>query len=188
MSQSDAPDDSENQHRAGMRHRRAIVTPCDVLQSAETELADMRTLTRLVLLTALVPICFRELDAGEVITIAGNGSLEQDADAVDALSASVGGPFGVVIGPDGGLYICEISDHEISRVDMTDGSISRVVGDGTMGNSGDGAAATEAEINEPYEVRFDGTGVVSPCCVADSPTPFGAAAYRSPSSTARLTA
>src|SRR5437016_5077385 len=51
-------------------------------------------------------------------------------------------PYGLVIGPDGALYICEIGNHRISRLDLKSGAISTAVGD----------------LNEPYEVRFDRDG------------------------------
>lgn len=93
-----------------------------------------------------------------VVTIAGNGTSNGNESQGEALGVSIAGPFGVEIGPDGALYVCEITGHEICRVDLTDGSIRRIVGNGTAGNSGDGGPATEAQISEPYEVRFDPDG------------------------------
>jgi sugar lactone lactonase YvrE len=50
-------------------------------------------------------------------------------------------PFGVAIGPDGGLYVCEVDGHRITRVDLATG-----------------ARTVVAEGNEPYEMRFDRAG------------------------------
>jgi streptogramin lyase len=66
-------------------------------------------------------------------------------------------PFGVVRGPDGALYVCEVDSHVIRRI-TRDGSISTVAGNGTRGYSGDGGPALVAQLNEPYEVRFDRDG------------------------------
>ncbi len=67
-------------------------------------------------------------------------------------------PFGVEIGPDGALYVCEVGNHRITRVDLKTGKHTVVAGTGKAGYSGDGGPATKAELNEPYEVRFDVLG------------------------------
>ncbi len=111
------------------------------------------------LLVVAAQICISaDIALADVTTIAGDGSSDRTESQGQATSVSVAGPFGVEIGPDGALYICEIGGHEIGRVDLSDGSITRVVGNGTPGNSGDGGPAVDAQINEPYEVRFDATG------------------------------
>src|SRR5204862_7526596 len=75
-----------------------------------------------------------------------------------AAQSNVGNPFGVEIGPDGALYICEISHHRVLRLDLKSGELSTVAGRGVKGYAGDGGPATKAELNEPYEVRFDSAG------------------------------
>jgi len=91
-------------------------------------------------------------------TIAGNGKSAHAGDGGPATEASVGGPFGVVVGPDEGIYVCEIATHVIRRIDPKTGIATTVVGTGELGNSGDGGLATEAKTNEPYEIRFDVAG------------------------------
>src|SRR5688500_16336556 len=101
--------------------------------------------------------CF-PLIAAEVVTIAGTGRDGHSGDGGPAVKASIGGPFGVTVGPDGALYVCEISSHVVRRVGLVSGTISTVAGCGRKGYSGDGGPATEALLNEPYEVRFDRDG------------------------------
>lgn len=98
------------------------------------------------------------LHAAEVITIAGNGTHPLSGDGGLATKAGIGGPFGVVIGPDGALYVCEIENHAVRRVDLKTGIITTVAGSGKEGYSGDGGKATAATCREPYEVRFDSAG------------------------------
>ncbi len=98
------------------------------------------------------------IDAGEVLTVAGNGTEGFSGDGKAAVLAEVGGPFGVSKGPDGALYVCEISNHVIRRIDEQTGIISTVAGSGRPGYAGDGGQATSALLNEPYEVRFDTAG------------------------------
>jgi len=96
--------------------------------------------------------------ADEVVTIAGDGQDGYSGDGGPASIARVGGPFGVSVGPDGAIYLCEISNHVIRRIDEQTGLISTVAGTGRKGYAGDGGLATKALLNEPYEVRFDSGG------------------------------
>lgn len=104
---------------------------------------------------AVVPM---NLSAAEVVTIAGTGMKARTGDGGPAVKAAVGEPYGVVIGPDGALYVCEIATHVVRRIDLKSGGISTVAGSGVKGYAGDGGSALQAELNEPYEVRFDSQG------------------------------
>ncbi len=95
---------------------------------------------------------------GEVVTVAGNGQNESFGDESFAIAAGIREPFGVTIGPDDALYICETKGHAIRRVDPATGFITTVAGTGEAGFSGDGGPATDARLNEPYEIRFDAAG------------------------------
>ena len=88
-------------------------------------------------------------------TVCGTGRPENNGDSGKALQVNVGDPFGVEIGPDGALYVTEVGNHRVLRVDLKTGELTTVAGNGRKGYSGDGGPATEAELNEPYEVRFD---------------------------------
>ncbi|MCA9264088.1 MAG: hypothetical protein KDA60_09585, partial [Planctomycetales bacterium] len=81
---------------------------------------------------------------GTMRTLVGDGSPE-----------AVGQPFGVEYGPDGKLYICEVENHRLLRWDPTTRQLETIAGTGHAGYSGDGGPASEAQLNEPYEVRFD---------------------------------
>jgi sugar lactone lactonase YvrE len=98
----------------------------------------------------------------EIKTIAGNGKATAgdapNRDDLPAVEAIVGQPFGVEIGPDGALYVTEVENHRIRRLDMKSGRLTTVAGNGSKGYSGDGGPAIEASLNEPYEVRFDSQG------------------------------
>jgi DNA-binding beta-propeller fold protein YncE len=91
-------------------------------------------------------------------SIAGSGAPENNGDAGLARLINIGDPFGVEIGPDGTLYVTEVRNHRMRRIDLTTGKITTVAGSGQRGYSGDGGPAIEAELNEPYEVRFDREG------------------------------
>ena len=78
---------------------------------------------------------------------------------VETLSSEVRNPYGLVTGPDGALYICEIDRHVISRLDLKTRKLTIVAGTvNQSGYSGDGGPATAAKLFEPYEIRFDKAG------------------------------
>ena len=93
----------------------------------------------------------------KIVTFAGMGQAGYSGDGGPAVRARLDQPFGIVRGPDGGLYICDTNNHAIRRV-SSQGTIRTVAGTGKRGYSGDGGPATGAELNEPYEVRFDRAG------------------------------
>lgn len=72
----------------------------------------------------------------------------------------VNDPFGLVIGPDGALYFCEVGNQRIRRLDLQARTITTVAGNGERGYSGDGGPATDAAMNMPHELCFDPAGNV----------------------------
>ena len=95
--------------------------------------------------------------ARAVTNHAGTGQPGYSGDQAAAAAAQLNNPYGLTRGPDGALYICDMGNHVIRRV-AADGTISTVAGTGRAGYSGDDGPAMQAELNEPYEVRFDRTG------------------------------
>ena len=93
-----------------------------------------------------------------VETLAGTGVSGATGDGGPGIKAQVGNPYGLTLGPDGALYVCEIDTHRVRRIEMKPGEITTVAGTGNQGYSGDGGPATEADLNEPYEIRFDKAG------------------------------
>jgi DNA-binding beta-propeller fold protein YncE len=120
----------------------------------------MTTRKPVAIATLFIAVAFTvsEMSAAEVVTLAGTGKSAWSGDGGPAIAAAVGEPYGVEIGPDGALYVCEIASHVIRRIDMETGIISTVAGCGEQGYSGDGGDAKQARLNEPYEIRFDRGG------------------------------
>jgi len=98
------------------------------------------------------------LCAQSAVIIAGTGIAGFSGDAGPGTKAQVNNPYGLVTGPDGALYFCEIGNHRVRRLDLKSGTISTAAGSGQKGYAGDGGPALEAALNEPYEVRFDVQG------------------------------
>jgi DNA-binding beta-propeller fold protein YncE len=70
----------------------------------------------------------------------------------------VNNPYGLVIGPDGALYFCDLDNQRIRRLDLKTHRTRTVAGNGQKGYAGDGAPATEASLNMPHEIQFDAAG------------------------------
>src|SRR5438046_284799 len=105
---------------------------------------------------AALTIC-TPASAVTVSTFAGTGQKGNAGDGGPAAKAQFDNVFGIVRGPDKALYVCDTMNHQVRRI-APDGKISTVAGNGTKGYSGDGGPATKAQLNEPYEVRFDLAG------------------------------
>jgi|GEM_PF-361900 len=118
----------------------------------------MRLLLLALLLVVRLVFEGASSQAAPIETVAGDGQPGPSPTAGRATELHVDQPFGVEIGPDGALYVTEVGQHQVRRVDLRTGQMTTVAGCGRKGYSGDGGPATAAEMNEPYEVRFDRAG------------------------------
>lgn len=95
--------------------------------------------------------------AGTITTVAGNGSYAFSGDGGPAASASLARPLDVAVDGAGNLFIADVYDQRIRRVDPA-GTITTVAGNGTYGFSGDGGPATSAGLRDPAAVALDSAG------------------------------
>jgi len=70
----------------------------------------------------------------------------------------VANPYGMIIGPDGAMYFCDLDNSRIRRLDLKTKKMTLVAGNGKKGYSGDGGPATEASLSAPHELVFDKQG------------------------------
>jgi len=102
----------------------------------------------------------REIDAaGNINTIAGTGSIGYGGDGGPATAAVLNLPTGVAVDRAGNVYIADYQNCRIRKVD-TSGTITTIAGTGVSGFSGDGGAATAAQISFPEDVAVDASGHV----------------------------
>ncbi len=92
-----------------------------------------------------------------IATVAGTGTAGFSGDGNAATSAQLNGPAGVAASADGGFLIADTSNDRVRRVSPA-GTISTVAGNGTAGFSGDGGAATSAQLNGPFGVAASADG------------------------------
>jgi uncharacterized protein (TIGR03437 family) len=91
-----------------------------------------------------------------ISTIAGTGTAGFTGDGGAATSAELSGPSRVIVGPSNTIYICDGINDLVRKI--TSGTISTIAGDGTVGYTGDNAAATKAELDGPTGIAFDSSG------------------------------
>jgi sugar lactone lactonase YvrE len=92
-----------------------------------------------------------------VATVTGKRTPDYAGAGGPAASAELKGPSGVAVDSAGNLYIADTSNNVVRKVDIS-GNIHTVAGNHTPGYSGDGGAATSAELNFPRGVALDSTG------------------------------
>jgi sugar lactone lactonase YvrE len=102
--------------------------------------------------------CVRAVTPGGVIsTVAGNGTQGYSGDGGAATSAQLNTPTGVVVDTAGNLFIADQGNNCVRAV-TPGGVISTVAGNGVWGYSGNGGAATSAQLNTPTGVAVDTAG------------------------------
>ncbi len=94
--------------------------------------------------------------AGAIGTIAGTSHF--GGDGGPATFAVLGSPSSVAVGA-AGVYIADTDNNRV-RLLAPDGTISTVAGAGTLGFSGDGGAATAAQLANPQGVALDAIGTL----------------------------
>ncbi len=91
---------------------------------------------------------------GVITTIAGNGASGISGDGGPATSASFIRPDDVRINGLGAILVVDSGGHNVRSIDSS-GKIATIAGNGTPGNSGDGGAATSAQLATPIEIAID---------------------------------
>lgn len=92
--------------------------------------------------------------AGTISTIAGTGSAGFSGDGGPGTAAQLNAPKDITTDAAGNLYIADNENHRIRRVGGA-GIITTYAGNGVEGYAGDGAAATDARLNDPTGVAIN---------------------------------
>ena len=110
------------------------------------------------------------MTAGDIYTIAGNGTAGFGGDGGPVGLSELHFPDGLAIDSSGDLAIADEANNRVRFVPatsgaffgptMTAGDIYTIAGDGAQGFSGDGGPAASAALSQPGSVTFDGSGDV----------------------------
>jgi len=99
-----------------------------------------------------------EMKTGTITTFAGTGKPGYSGDGGPAAKAQFKQPHSIQFGPGGDLYICDIGNHAIRRIEMKTGTISTFAGTGKAGNTPDGAPIAGTPLKGPRSLDFDKEG------------------------------
>jgi sugar lactone lactonase YvrE len=108
------------------------------------------------------------MTAGDIYTVAGDGTRGFSGDGGPATGAELSFPQGVAVDSAGNLVIGDTGNHRVrvaaARTGrfygraMTAGDIYTVAGSGMRGFFGDGGPAARARLGRPFGVAVDGAG------------------------------
>ena len=101
-----------------------------------------------------------DLAAGTLHHVAGTGKSGFTGNGGPAKLATLAGPKGVSIGPDGRVYLADTESHSIQVVDPNAGTIDLLCGTGQKGDSPDGPDPRRCKLARPHGVFVDADGAV----------------------------
>jgi streptogramin lyase len=99
-----------------------------------------------------------ETKTGNISTIAGNGTAGFSGDGGPATKAQFNEPHSIGLDKSGNLFVCDVRNHRIRKVDMQTGKISTFSGTGEKKATIEGAKIAEASLNGPRALDFDSAG------------------------------
>ncbi len=94
---------------------------------------------------------------GTITTIAGTGVAGFSGDGSSATSAQINYPNDTEVDGAGNVYFVDAGNQRVRKISSV-GTITTVAGTGVAGFSGDGSAATSAQLNGPSGIAIDGSG------------------------------
>ncbi len=105
---------------------------------------------------------------GILTTVAGNGERGYAGDGGPAIAATLNRPHEIRFDAAGNLFVADMANHVIRRIDARTQVITTVAGiGGRRGYSGDGGPATEATLNAPHSIQFGPEGDLYICDVSN---------------------
>ena len=108
-----------------------------------------------------------DLKTRRTADIAGNGQRGYAGDGGRAIAGALNMPHEIVFDARGHLYIAERDNHIVRKVDGATGLISTLAGTGVAGFSGDGGAASQAQLRQPHSIALDREGRLLICDVGN---------------------
>jgi streptogramin lyase len=99
-----------------------------------------------------------DMKTGVLTPIAGTGQPGYGGDGGPAVQAQFKQPHSIQFGPGGDLYVCDIGNHVIRKIDMKTGVVSTFAGTGKAGPTPDGSPIDGTPLKGPRSLDFDQAG------------------------------
>ena len=101
----------------------------------------------------------RKVDqAGVISTVAGTGKAGFSGDGGAAREATFNKPHSIALDGKGALFICDIGNHRVRRVDLKSGVVTTFTGNGEKSVPKDGSTFVNAGVSGPRAIDFTSTG------------------------------
>jgi hypothetical protein len=118
---------------------------------------NSKTNVRVLCITLFVFFCMLSYTNAQIITtVAGAGTAGSSGDVGPATNAEIA-PRSITFNNVNNLYVSDFLGNSVRVINASD-TINTIAGNGTMGYSGDGGAATAAALHYPVNVLFDAAG------------------------------
>lgn len=103
----------------------------------------------------------RKVDATTklISTIAGTGTPGFAGDGGQGAAAQINTPTDVSVDAGGNVFFIDQANNRVRRINAA-GIIETIAGDGTIGYSGDGGPALQAQISQPYSIQVESDGSI----------------------------
>jgi sugar lactone lactonase YvrE len=100
-----------------------------------------------------------DLTAGVIHPVAGTGKKGFEGNGGPARAATLSGPKGLSIGPDGNVYFTDTESHSIRMIEVARGTVEWIAGSGEKGDGPDGDAHT-CRLARPHGIFVDADGSI----------------------------
>lgn len=99
----------------------------------------------------------RQIDTktGIITTVAGKGKLDFNGEAILATESGIGFPTSIAFDEQDNLFISDFFNNRIRKVDAQTGIINTIIGNGSLGYSGDNDSAIGASLINPGAITYD---------------------------------
>lgn len=84
-----------------------------------------------------------------------------------ALTATFNKPHEIRFDAKGDLYVADMVNHAIRKIDLKKGVVSTFAGTGKAGYAGDGGPAAEAQLKQPHSIQFGPGGELYICDIGN---------------------
>ena len=100
-----------------------------------------------------------DLAKGVIQHVAGNGKKGFTGNGGPAKVATLAGPKGIAVGPNGDVFLADTENHAIRKIDPVRGTLELVAGTGEPGD-GPGGDSLKCRLNRPHGIWVDRDGTV----------------------------
>lgn len=105
---------------------------------------------------------------GTISTIAGTGEKGYSGDGGPALQATFNLPHELRFDANGDLYVVDMTNHAVRKIDMKTKVITTIAGNGKPGYNGDGGPAKDAQFKQPHSIQFGPGGDLYVCDIGNN--------------------